>query len=75
MRSTDVRACTPRQIPAILKEWRNPQHEGFKVRTLWSLFNSFTEVAKGNLNDLPKRTEALHGLLDSYAGLLTTSQN
>src|SRR5205814_4483393 len=69
IRSTDVRACTPRQIPAILREWRNPRHESFQPRTLWALFNSFTEVLKGNLNELPKRTEALHGLLDSYAGL------
>ena len=72
IRSTDVRVCTPRQI---LREWRNPRHEEFQARTLWSLFNSFTEVLKGNLNELPKRTEALHGLLDSYAGLSAFSQN
>ena len=35
----------------------------------------FTEVLKGNLNELPKRTEALHGLLDSYVGLPQFSQN
>jgi hypothetical protein len=43
--------------------------------TFWTLFNSFTEVLKGNLNELPKRTEALHGLLDSYVGLPTFGQN
>jgi len=43
--------------------------------TLLSLFNSFAEVQKGNLNDLPKRTEALHGLLDKYAGLPEFSIN
>ena len=75
IRSTDVRACTPRQIPAILKEWRNPRHEEFQERTLWTLFNSFTEVLKGNLNELPRRTEALHGLLDSAVGLATFSHN
>ena len=75
IRSTDVRACTPRQIPAILREWRNPRHEEFEARTLWALFNSFTEVLKGNLNELPKRTEALHGLLDLYVGLPKFSQN
>jgi hypothetical protein len=75
IRSTDVRACTPRQIPTILKEWRSPRHEEFEARTLWTLFNSFTEVLKGNLNELPKRTEALHGLLDSYVGLPKFSQN
>ena len=75
IRATDVRACTPRQIPAVLREWRNPRHKEFEARTLWTLFNSFTEVLKGNLNELPKRTEALHGLLDSYVGLSTFSQN
>jgi hypothetical protein len=75
IRSTDVRACTPRQIPAILREWRNPRHEEFQSRTLWTLFNSFTEVLKGNLNELPRRTEALHGLLDSYVGLPQFSTN
>ena len=75
IRSTDVRACPPRRIPAILKEWRHPRHEEFAARTLWTLFNSFTEVLKGNLNELPRRTEALHGLLDSYVGLPTFSQN
>ena len=38
-------------------------------------FNTFTEVLKGNLNELPKRTEALHGLLDSYVGLSGFSEN
>ena len=75
IRATDVRACTPRQIPAILREWRNPRHNEFHRRTLWSLFNTFTEVLKGNLNELPKRTEALHGLLDSYVGLSGFSEN
>src|SRR5262245_39149219 len=75
IRSTDVRACTPRQIPSILREWRNPRHEALQPRTLWTLFNSFTEVLKCNLNELPKRTEALHGLLYSYVGLPQFSQN
>jgi hypothetical protein len=59
----------------ILKEWRVPRDEEFKDRTLWTLFNSFTEVLKGNLNELPKRTEALHGLLDRYAGLPPFGEN
>jgi len=69
IRSTDVGAATPRQIPLILKQWREPQHEVFERRNLWSLFNAFTEVAKGNLIELPRRTERLHGLMDSFVGL------
>ncbi len=39
-------------------------------RNVWSLFNAFTESLKeGNLAELPKRTEALHGLLDTHVGL------
>jgi hypothetical protein len=37
---------------------------------VWSLFNSFTEAQKeGNLQERPKRTEALHGLPDSHVGI------
>ena len=41
----------------------------FKPRNAWSMFNAFTEVLKGNLNDLPKRTQALHGVMDGHCGL------
>jgi hypothetical protein len=54
----------------VLHEWREPKHEKFDQRNVWSLFNSFTEALKdGNLAELPKRTEALHGLLDVAVGL------
>lgn len=71
IRSVDVRACPPSYIPSVLGEWRTPQHEEFKERTIWSLFNGFTYIlgSQHNLVTLSKRTEALHGLLDSYSGL------
>jgi hypothetical protein len=69
IRSTDVCAATPRQIPAILQQWREPQHQEFEPRNVWSLFNAFTQVAKGNLLELPRRTERLHGLMDNFVGL------
>jgi hypothetical protein len=70
IRATDVRVCSNRLIPAVLTEWRKPQYPQFESRNVWSLFNSFTESLKeGNLVDLPKRTEALHGLLDVHVGL------
>ncbi|MEA3210765.1 MAG: hypothetical protein QOE70_3822 [Chthoniobacter sp.] len=70
IRSTDVGVCSNRLIPSVLHEWREPKHEQFQNRNVWSLFNSFTEALKdGNLNELPKRTEALHGLLDVHVGL------
>ena len=70
VRACDVGVCSNRLIAAVLHEWREPRHEAFQRRDVWSLFNSFTEALKeGNLNELPKRTEALHGLLDVAVGL------
>lgn len=37
---------TVRQLPAIKKGWLEPQHDEFKPRTQWSLYNSFTEAMK-----------------------------
>jgi len=30
----------------VWKEWREPRHEEFRPRTMWSLYNGFTEVMK-----------------------------
>ena len=70
IRATDVNVCSNRLIPEVLHEWREPRHEVFEQRNVWSLFNAFTEFLKvGNLANLHKRTEALHSLLDTHAGL------
>lgn len=69
VRAFDVGVCCNRHIPEVLHEWRQPRHEEFQPRNVWSLFNSFTETLKGNLLELPRRTEALHGLLDNHVGL------
>ncbi len=70
IRAVDVGACSNRLIPPVLHEWREPRHDAFEGRNVWSLFNAFTESLKdGNLAELPKRTEALHGLLDTHVGL------
>jgi Domain of unknown function (DUF932) len=75
VRSVDLGAATNRMIPQILKEWREPTYPDFRDRTAWSLFNAFTEALKGNLSDLPKRTEALHALMDSHVGLPAAQLN
>lgn len=69
VRGFDVGVCCNRHIPQVLHEWRHPHHEEFQPRNVWSLFNAFTETLKGNLLELPRRTEALHGLLDNHVGL------
>lgn len=69
VRACDVGVCPNKLIPHVFHEWREPRHEAFQPRNAWSLFNAFTEALKGNLVELPNRTEALHGLLDSHVGL------
>ena len=70
IRGCDVGVYSNRLIPSVQHEWREPRHGAFEQRNVWSFFNSFTEALKdGNLNELPKRTEALHGLLDIHVGL------
>lgn len=64
IRSIDERVLPPSMLPALVKEWREPRHPEFKDRTLWSLFNAYTEVLKGSLQMLPNRTHKLHGMLD-----------
>jgi hypothetical protein len=76
IRSVDVGVCANSYIPDVLQEWRQPKHEAFAPRHLWSLFNAFTETLKqASLAELPKRTVALHGLLDSFVGLAAPSLN
>lgn len=75
IRATDVGVCPNQFIPHVLHEWREPQHDDFTPRNVWSLFNAFTEALKGNLIELPRRTEKLHGLLDTHVGLATPSLN
>ena len=66
IRSLDAKVMANAYIAKVLKEWREPQHEDFAPRTVWSLYNAYTEVFKGsNPVDLPNRTIRLEGLLDS----------
>lgn len=70
IRAVDVGICSNRAIPNVLESWRKPRLKEFEDRSVWSLFNAFTEALKQcRLGELPKRTEALHGLLDTHVGL------
>jgi hypothetical protein len=68
----DTRVLPVTKIPTALAEWRAPRHPEFgsEGKTGWRLFNAVTEALKGNgYTDLPRRTQALHGLLDMACGL------
>jgi len=72
IRALDARVLPVTQVPTVLQEWRKPRHDEFAHggKTAWRLFNAFTEAIKGrNLIALPRRTQALHGLIDSACGL------
>lgn len=72
VRALDAQAIPATQVPAVLTEWRAPRHPEFRTdgKTAWRLLNAFTEVWKGrNLTALPRRSQALHGLLDSVCAV------
>lgn len=70
IRALDAGVVPVTKLPKVLSEYREPQHEEFLPRTVWSGFNAFTEALKtSNLYQLPKRTQALHGLCDMASRL------
>ena len=69
-RAVDAGVLPLNKIPAVREQWENPIYDEFAPRNGWSLFNGFTEVLKGVRAELlPKRTQRLHGLMDSACGL------
>ena len=67
VRAVDSRVIPVTQLPLVVKEWREPSHDKFTEngRSVWRLFNAFTESFKTrSLEMLPRRSQALHGLLD-----------
>lgn len=68
VRALDAGAITTRMIPGVLQEWRQPRHDAFAERSLWSWFNACTELMKGRLHYLPQRSSALFGVCDRFIG-------
>jgi hypothetical protein len=72
IRAVDARVLPVTQVPAVLQEWRTPKFPEFTEggKSAWRLFNAFTETWKGrHLAALPRRSQALHGLVDAACGL------
>jgi len=70
IQALDARVIPNAKVPKVLEQWRRPAHEEFEERVLWSFYNAFTEVMKGtNLFTKPRTSQALHGVLDPFAGL------
>lgn len=65
-----VGAVSKTALADVLDQWHTPEHaEWSEQRNLWGLHNSFTNVMRGNVLALPKRSDSLHGLLDPLAGV------
>lgn len=70
VRAVRDKVIAPSAISKVMHEWYQPRYADFQPRTVWSLFNAFTEVLKQvNPLDMPKRTMTLHGLCDGFTGL------
>ncbi len=52
VRALDNGVICASRIPELLHEWREPRHEAFRPRTVWSWFNAATEILKGRLDRL-----------------------
>jgi hypothetical protein len=67
LRAWEAKIISHRQLPDVIREWRQPAHEEFEPRTRWSLFNAFTEVLKpfsaSNPQGFAARTFNLNSLL------------
>lgn len=57
------------KIADVAAQWHTPEHDEFSERSGWSLYNAFTNVLRGNINELNSRSDALHGTLDLAFGL------
>jgi hypothetical protein len=57
-----------RDLPRLIREWRQPEHEDFKARTVWSFMNAVTAALRDRATARPseyaRQTMQLNGLLD-----------
>ena len=65
IRAAKAGALPKSKIMDVVNQWESSDHPEFWDRSVNSLYNAFTEVYKGNLVQLPNRSDALHSVLDS----------
>jgi len=70
IRSIDKSVVANAKIPEVLKAWREPEHEEFEERSVWSLYNAFTEVMKGStLFSRVGTSQSLQNVMDHHCGI------
>jgi hypothetical protein len=63
-------AVSKTALADVVQQWHDPEHAVWgSERNLWGLHNAFTNVLRGNAMALPRRSDALHALLDPLAGI------
>jgi hypothetical protein len=63
-------AISKTALADVVDQWHSPEHDEWKPeRNLWGLYNAFTNVLRGNVMALPRRSDALNGILDPIVGL------
>lgn len=71
IQALDLDIIGAQRVPRVLAAWRDPEHEAFRPRNVWSLFNAFTHVLKEvNPEGLTGRTIRLHSLMDRITGIV-----
>ena len=68
IRAYKAGAISKTKIVDVVNQWEKSDHPEFWDKNMNSLYNAFTEVYKGNLVALPKRSDALHSVLDPEVG-------
>ena len=68
IKSMDSKIITTSLIPKVLQDWRQPRHEEFAPRSMWSFNNCFTEVFKEyrNPEQLNSRSINLTNIMDEW---------
>jgi hypothetical protein len=66
VKAVQMGALPKTKLLDVVNQWESSDHPEFHGRNVNSLYNAFTEVYKGNLVQLPNRSDALHSLLDGY---------
>ena len=66
IRATKAGALPKSKIIDVVNQWESSDHPEFWDRNVNSLYNAFTEVYKGNLVQLPNRSDALHSVFDNF---------
>lgn len=59
LRAYERRVVSHRLLPDVLRGWREPGHDDFRPRTLWSLYNAFTGALADRARSNPQQHAAL----------------